>query len=148
MTLSNDQQADVNSPEAYEISLLEEKLQIARRKQKVGEVLVRKVVETKVVTIPIRREKLIVERIGSNPEILTEVVLSEEKVNGFKYDDLDDNDTFNISKSHFLSFSQAQKLLADIEQLSLVANNKLRLEIVSSCAEDQATIQDICDRNQ
>lgn len=148
MTLSNDKQANINSPQAYQISLLEEKLQIARRKQKVGEVIVRKVVETKVVTIPIRREKLIVERIGNNPEILTEVVISEEKVNGFKYDELDDHDTFNISKSHFISFSEAQKLLADIEQLSLVASSKVRLEIVSSCGEDQEAIQDICDRNQ
>lgn len=84
MTLSNNRLSEINSPESYQISLLEEKLQVAHRKQKVGEVVIRKQVETRMINIPIRREKLIVERIGENPEQLTEVVVAEETVNGFK----------------------------------------------------------------
>ncbi|MEM7760528.1 MAG: DUF2382 domain-containing protein [Cyanobacteria bacterium P01_A01_bin.40] len=148
MTLSNDQRNPLDSSEVYQLSLLEEKLQIARRQQKVGEVIVRKVVETRVVNIPIRREKLIVEKIGDNPQKLTEVVLSSEKVNGFKYDEINDNDSFYNSKSRFLSLSAAQDLLASIDQLTLAANAKIRLEIVSSCLEDQIKLNDICDRDR
>ncbi|MEM8675826.1 MAG: DUF2382 domain-containing protein [Cyanobacteria bacterium P01_G01_bin.67] len=148
MTLSNDQRDPVYSSEVYQLSLLEEKLQIARRQQKVGEVIIRKVVETRVVNIPIRREKLIVEKVSENPQKLTEVVLSSEKVNGFEYDEVKDNDSFYNSKSHFLSLSAAQNLLALIDQLTLAANAKIRLEIVSSCLEDQIKLNDICDHDR
>ncbi len=144
----NNNQQQSNSSEVYQIPLLEEKLQIARRKQKVGEVIVRQQVETRIVKVPIRREKLIVERIGRNPERLTEVVIGEGKVSGFKYEELNDTDSLHITKSHFLELQTAQDLLEAIAQLSSVANAKVRLEIVTNCSEDRIEHQDICDRYQ
>jgi Domain of unknown function (DUF2382) len=150
MTLSNDQQAEINSTEAYQISLLEEKLQIARRKKKIGEVVIRKHIETRMVNIPLRREKLIVERVGKNPEQLTEVIVAEETVNGFKYDELNDHNDFSVNQTHFLSLSTAQELLSAISHLSSATNSKVRLEIVTNCSENEtlSELKNVCDRYQ
>jgi hypothetical protein len=150
MTSSNDQQSKINSTESYQISLLEEKLQIARRKQKIGEVVIRKQVETRMVNIPLRREKLIVERAGKNPEQLTEVIISEETVNGFKYNELDNSNSFSVNKTHFLSLSTAQELLSAISHLSSATNSRIRLEIVTNCSENEvlSELKNVCDRYQ
>ncbi|MEN9520294.1 MAG: hypothetical protein RLZZ381_2882 [Cyanobacteriota bacterium] len=150
MTLSNDKRSEINSAELYQISLLEEKLQVSRRKEKVGEVVIRKQFETRTINIPLRREKLIVERIGENPEKLTEVVVAEEAVNGFKYHELNNNDSLCLHKSQFLSPSTAQELLADIRQLSSTANIKIRLEIVTNCSDSKtlSELKNIGDRYQ
>jgi len=64
------------------IRLLEEKLVVNRSKQKVGEVVVRKEIETRVVEVPVRREKLIVEQVGEEPKQLAEIDLGKGKVTG------------------------------------------------------------------
>jgi hypothetical protein len=150
MTLNSDQQAEINSTESYQISLLEEKLQIARRKQKIGEVVIRKQVETRMVNIPLRREKLIVERVGNNPEQLTEVIVAEETVNGFRYNELSDSNGFSFNKTHFLSISTAQELLTAISHLSSATNSRIRLEIVTKCSENEvlSELKNVCDRYQ
>jgi hypothetical protein len=150
MTLSNDKRSEINSAEFYQISLLEERLKVTRRKEKAGEVVIRKQVETRMISIPLRREKLIVERIGENPEKLTEVIVAEEAVNGFKYDELDNNDSLCHNTSQFLSPSTAQELLTDIRQLSSTANIKIRLEIVTNCSDIKTVseLKNICDRYQ
>jgi hypothetical protein len=150
MTLSNDKRAEINSAEFYQISLLEEKLQVVRRKEKVGEVVIRKQVETRMVSIPLRREKLIVERVGENPEQLTEVIIAEETVNGFKSNELDNSNGLSFNKTHFLSLSTAQDLLTAISQLSSASNSKIRLEIVTNCSENKtlSELKNICDRYQ
>ena len=142
----NQQQSTLS--EIERITLLEEKLHVSRRQQKVGEVIVRKQVETRTIKIPIRREKLVVERIGKNPEQLTEVIVGQEKVNGFNYEDFNNTDSLHITKSHFIELDTAQNLLNAIAQLSSVANTKVRLEIVTNCSEHQITHQDICERFQ
>jgi hypothetical protein len=73
-------------PEAGKgIQLLEERLIINRERQKVGEISVRKVVETEIVEVPIKREKLIVERIGE-ADPLFEVGLSNTQIRGHESD--------------------------------------------------------------
>jgi hypothetical protein len=148
MTLGNDQQTEINSIESYQIALLEEKLQIARRKRKVGEVVVRKQVETRMVNIPLRREKLIIERVGKNPEQLTEVIVAEETVNGFKYNELENNNGLSFNQTHFLSLATAQELLTAISHLSSAANSKIRLEIVTKDAENEtlSELKNVCER--
>lgn len=63
------------------IQLLEERLVVNRKRVKVGEISVRRVVETEIVEVPIRREKLVVERIGEG-EPLVEVKLGEPRLLG------------------------------------------------------------------
>ncbi len=146
--IHNKNQQPSNSSETYQIPLLEEKLRVTRRQQKAGEVVVRKQVETRIVKVPIRREKIIVERIGKNPERLTEVIIGEGKVNGFKYEELNNGDRLHITKSHFLEVQTAQELLEAIAHLSSAANARVRLEIVTNCCEHQIEHQNICDRYQ
>lgn len=63
------------------IKLLEERLVVNRKRSKVGEISVRKVVETEMVQVPVRREKLVIEKIGENVP-LVEVGLSETHISG------------------------------------------------------------------
>ena len=59
------------------ISLLEERLVIDSQKRKVGEVIVRKEIETRIVEVPVRREKLIVEQISPTFKQLAVVDLGQ-----------------------------------------------------------------------
>ena len=137
---------EARKAEVYQTSLLEEKLQVARRQQKVGEIVVRKQVETRYVKIPIRQEKLIVERVGLTSERLTEVVTSKERVNGFSYEELTDTDSIYVVKSCFLELSTAQKLLEEMGKISSASNAKIRIEIATNSDEQQVELQNICDR--
>ncbi|MBW4496763.1 MAG: DUF2382 domain-containing protein [Oscillatoria princeps RMCB-10] len=65
-----------------EILLLEERLVVERSKQKVGEVIVRKEIETRIVEVPVRREKLIIEQISPQHKQLAEIDLGEGEVTG------------------------------------------------------------------
>ena len=142
MTLSNEKKPTV-SPEDLKISLLEEKLQVARQRKKIGEVVIRKKVETRMVQVPIRREKLIVERIGENPELLTEVIIGESKLSDYGESD---ESNINLSHSNFLTVSTAQELLEAIGHLSTATNARVRLEIITDDSTDRDELQNICDR--
>lgn len=139
--------SELNELENINISLLEEKLKVTRRKQKVGEIVVRKEIETKTVKIPIRREKLIVERIGKNPERLAEEIINEEKVNGFGYSELKNgNGRLHTIRSQYISLEQAQNILADISRLHATDNPKIRIELVTENSDLQQQYQNISDR--
>lgn len=60
------------------ISLLEEKLSVNNKKQKIGEVIIRKEIETKMIQIPVRREKLIIEQVSPERKQLAEIDLNSE----------------------------------------------------------------------
>lgn len=63
-------------PEVVEeqtIPLLEERLLVNRNKRKIGEIVVRKQIETRIVEVPIQSEKLVIEKIGSDSKQPVEV---------------------------------------------------------------------------
>ncbi|BAY26190.1 hypothetical protein NIES2100_60040 [Calothrix sp. NIES-2100] len=62
------------------IQLLEERLVINSSKRKVGDVIVRKEIETRMVQVPVRREKLIVEQVSPEYKQLAEIDLGEETI--------------------------------------------------------------------
>ncbi len=64
------------------IRLLEERLVVESSKRKVGEVIVRKVIETRMIQVPVRREKLIVEQISPEHKQLAEIDLDEGEILG------------------------------------------------------------------
>lgn len=64
------------------IRLLEERLKVDYQKHKVGEVIVRKEVETEMIQVPVRREKLIVEQISPDHRQLAEIDLGEGDLSG------------------------------------------------------------------
>ncbi|WP_448271769.1 YsnF/AvaK domain-containing protein [Nostoc sp. DSM 114160] len=69
-------------PEEQIIRLLEERLVVESSKRKVGEVIVRKVIETRMVQVPVWREKLIVEQISPEHKQLAEIDLGQEEISG------------------------------------------------------------------
>jgi stress response protein YsnF len=134
--------------ESVQISLYEEKLKVNRRKRKVGEVVVRKKIETRMIQVPIRTEKLIVERIGEGPEQIAEVVISESKIDGFESVDLLEDDNLHITRSRYLNVKTARQLLQAISGLSSANNAKIRLEIVNNTSQEQIESRNVCDRYQ
>ncbi|MGK7947717.1 MAG: YsnF/AvaK domain-containing protein [Xenococcaceae cyanobacterium] len=107
---------------------------------------VRKQVETKMIQVPIRQELLIVEKIGKTPDQIARVVVGEEKVNGFKYKELNNSDRLYTTTTNYLELRTAQELLEAIENLASGSNSKVRLEIVTNYSEHQLKHQDLCDR--
>ncbi|MCF4969061.1 DUF2382 domain-containing protein [Nostoc sp. CMAA1605] len=80
------------------IRLLEERLTINHNKQKIGEVIVRKVIETQMIQVPVRREKLIVEQITPNHQQLAEIDLKGGDISGVELQERDRPElTFQIS---------------------------------------------------
>jgi len=131
--------------EKHNLTLLEEKLVVKRSKRKVGEVIVRKKIETRMIHLPIRREKLIVEKSGTNPELITEVDLGTNTVNGIGFDELGNTEDIYQVHSQFVSLQTAQELLTKIVNSNSQGNIKVRLELISNNSQDQQTYQDICD---
>ncbi|MBW4685900.1 MAG: YsnF/AvaK domain-containing protein [Komarekiella atlantica HA4396-MV6] len=79
----NNQVESVNLAEVEEekiIRLLEERLFVETGKRKVGEVIVRKQIETRMIQVPIRREKLIVEQVSPEHKQLAEIDLGEGEI--------------------------------------------------------------------
>ncbi|WP_016949248.1 DUF2382 domain-containing protein [Anabaena sp. PCC 7108] len=64
------------------IPLLEEKLIVDSKKQKVGEVIVRKQIKTHIIQVPARRETLIVEQISPEYQKLAEIDLRQGEISG------------------------------------------------------------------
>lgn len=77
--------ATTNNSEIQEqeiIKLLEERLVVNSSKRKIGDVIVRKEIETRMVQVPVRREKLIVEQVGEETTQLAEIDLGGEEIAG------------------------------------------------------------------
>lgn len=129
--------------EQHDISLLEEKLVVKRSRQKVGEVVVRKEIETQTLHIPIRREKLIVEKIGVSDEQLTEIDLGSEKVNGIKFNELGNTNNIYQAQSEFVSLDKIQEFLTEITKHSDRSNLKIRLEVITDNPETQQVFSTI-----
>lgn len=68
-------QTNVVPKEEQIIQLLAERLVVDRRQRKVGEVVVRKVIETQMVEVPVRRERLIVEQVSPEHKQLAAIDL-------------------------------------------------------------------------
>ncbi|XQQ07018.1 MAG: PRC-barrel domain-containing protein [Leptolyngbya sp. IPPAS B-1204] len=62
------------------VRLLEERLVVNRQKRKVGEVIVRKEIETRMVEVPVRRERLIIEQVNPERKQLASIDLHQDLV--------------------------------------------------------------------
>lgn len=67
------------------VALIEERLIADHSQRKVGEVIVRKEIETRMVQVPVRREKLIIEQVGSENKQLAEIDLSQGDISGIEF---------------------------------------------------------------
>ena len=108
------------------VRLLEERLIVNRLKRKIGEVVVRKEVETRIVQIPLRREKLIIEQFSPDRKHLATVDLpsqiSDAELITFAQTTLD-----SIESDRFVSAEVAQQMLANLSQRNGDRTAKVKL---------------------
>ncbi|HSF75702.1 MAG TPA: DUF2382 domain-containing protein, partial [Microcoleus sp.] len=112
------------------IRLLEERLVINRSKRKVGEVIVRKEIETRMVQVPIQWEKLIVEQVGDDPKVLAEIDLGEGSITGIDLTEIKSDRQEPTVKAEFTSVQKASKILNSIASQPRHGCVKVRLELV------------------
>ncbi|PMB27100.1 DUF2382 domain-containing protein [Fischerella thermalis] len=74
------------------IRLLSERLVVNRSKRKVGDVIVRKEIETRMVQVPVRYEKLIVEQASPENKLLAEIDLNQGDISGVELSQVEKHD--------------------------------------------------------
>lgn len=131
------------------VRLLAERLDIKRDRKKVGEVIIRKQVETEIVEVPVRREKLIVEQVGSTNKQLAEIELSSEKVEGIE--GIEGNTVQSQSSQptvsgEFISVKAANKLLEIIAMNEHHGCAKVKIELVLDDPQYQQQYQNLFKR--
>ncbi|MEM8779492.1 MAG: DUF2382 domain-containing protein [Cyanobacteria bacterium P01_G01_bin.49] len=115
------------------ISLSEERLNVEISRKKIGEVVVRKEIETRIVEIPIRQEKLIVEQISPETKRLAEINLGESKV-------IETSNHQEIKPSFEANFSSLQEAITTLSALYHQypqANLKVRVQVVDEDGKNQ-----------
>ena len=123
------------------IRLLEERLVINRSKRKVGEVIVRKEIETRMVQVPIQWEKLIVEQVGDDPKVLAEIDLGEGSITGIDLTEVKSDRQEPTVKAEFTSVLKASKILNSIASQPRHGCVKVRLELVLENKQLEDTYQ-------
>jgi stress response protein YsnF len=129
------------------VPLLEERLVVNSTRRKIGEVTVRKVVETRIVEVPVRREKLIVEQVNPQRKPLVEIDLGEqanetlELINATAQSQAES--TVNVE---FTSLRTASQLLEVIARQAPQGCRKVRLELVLDNPQDKPKYQAWLDR--
>lgn len=136
------------------IRLLEERLVIGTTKRKVGEVIVRKEIETRMVQVPVRYEKLIVEQVSPEYKHLSEIELGHGEVSGLDVTEVVREESQPIASrdnrltvsGEFPSPKAASHLLDAIAMQRRHGCKKVRIEIVLENDEHLKTYQEWFDR--
>ena len=151
------------------ISLLEERLIVDFIRRKVGEIVIRKEIETCVlqVEVPVRREKLIVEQVSPEYKRLAEIDLGQEPILNGSIDHPSQVTPHIISAEHdaqqlsidrprssqkriqrtFKSIESAKNLLDAIATRFDNNSEMIHIEIVLKDSEHQKTYQSLFDRD-
>lgn len=150
------QEDDSELPEVVEeevIRLLEERLVVDMTKRKVGEVIVRKEIETRMVEVPVHYEKLIVEQVSPERKQLAEIELGHQEIPGIELAEVASQnkevsapDAELIVSGEFPSPKAASLLLDAIAMQQRHGCKKVRVEIVLEDAEYKETYQTWFDR--
>lgn len=139
--------SEVLSPEEV-IQLLEERLVVRSDKRKVGEIVVRKEIETRIVEVPVRREKLIVERVEPTYERIAEIDIGQSYVNGKEHSIANGHKIANDNtvEGSFDSPRTASDLLDAIARTPLHDCAEIRIEITLKDSKHKETYQTWFDR--
>lgn len=121
--------------ESTHLELVEEQLVVNRQRVKVGEVSIRRVVETEMVQVPIQREKLVIERVGESTDPI-EVNLNETRINGAEgYKRSLQADTSHAmqpisARGTFVTIGQVLECLGTMAKLPDPRCDKVQIEMV------------------
>lgn len=144
--LNHDVQAATNPNPGTTIRLHEERLVVDRNKRrKVGEVIVRKEIETRMIEVPVRHEKLIVEQVSPVYEQLAVVNLESNRSE--LQDIASDRLPARTSVSgDFTSAEAASRFLDAIAHHPNAGHEKIQIRIILREGTDQATYQQWLER--
>ena len=135
------------------IRLLGERLLVDRSKRKVGEVIIRKEIETRMIQVPVRREKLIIEQVSPEHKQLAEIDLGQEELAGIELSETASSNTQVASLDGltvggvFNSPKIASLLLNAIALERRHGCKQVRVEIVVENEERQKTYQEWFNRS-
>lgn len=125
------------------IPLLEERLVINRSQHKIGEVIIRKEIETHIIEVPVRREKLIIEQVNPIHKQIAEVDLEPEEASGRELLDSLASDQNNqpVFNAEFQSVQLASQFLGAIAKLPRSGCQKVELRLELANPQLRATYQ-------
>lgn len=134
------------------VRLLEERLVIDRSKRKVGDVIVRKEVETRMIEVPVRRERLIVEQVGSEHRQLAAIDLGQGEVIGVDWAETPGLETTSGNRrtisGSFTSLERASQILNELTKHLQGQYGTIRLEVTLKDEKLQEAYQTWLDRHQ
>jgi stress response protein YsnF len=116
------------------IQLLEERLVVNSSKRKVGDVIVRKEIETRMVQVPVRREKLIVEQVSPEHKQLAEIDLGGEEITGIEFAEGEIPEVASLHKGLTVSG------LFTSPKIASLLLNAIALEKQTGCQQVQVSI--------
>ncbi|MBD2532287.1 DUF2382 domain-containing protein [Nostoc flagelliforme FACHB-838] len=116
------------------IRLLEERLFVESSKRKVGEVIVRKVIETRMVQVPVHREKLIVEQISPEHKQLAEIDLGQGEIAGL--------DLTEVERLEFAGFDSSLTVSGEFSspKIASLLLNAIAQERDHGCKQVRVTV--------
>jgi hypothetical protein len=133
------------------IQLLEERLVVNNNRHKVGDVIIRKVIETRMVQVPVRREILIVEQISPENKQLAEIDLSSGEISGVELSNSVSSEVVSLDSGLKVSgiFSSPKVASLLLNAIALEQNHgcqQVKVAIVVENQQDQQKYQDWFDR--
>lgn len=146
---NDDLQEYSDAPDIVEeevIRLLEERLVVNLSKRKVGEVVVRKEIETRMVEVPVQYEVLIVEQVSPELKRLAEIDLGQEEIPTIEATETIRREAQPTVSGEFTSVKTASLLLDAIAKQKSNGCKRVRVEIVLEDTEHQKTYQEWFDR--
>ncbi|MCP6761389.1 MAG: DUF2382 domain-containing protein [Fischerella sp. CENA71] len=136
------------------IRLLSERLVVNRKKRKIGDVIVRKEIETRMVQVPVQYEKLVIEQVSPENKLLAEFALDQEEISGVELSQVEkhevnliDINDHNLSVSGDFNSPKIASLL--LNAIALERNHgcqKVRVTIVVENEEYQKKYQEWFER--
>lgn len=132
--------------EEENIRLLAERLVVNRSKRKVGEVIIRKEIETRMVQVPVKYEKLIVEQVSPEHKQLVEIELGQQEIEGVELTATSLGEGFTVT-GDFNSPKIASLVLNAIALERTHGCKKIRVEILVENVERQKIYQEWFERS-
>ncbi len=135
---------NIQTVEEEIIRLLGERLVVDRSKRKIGEVIVRKEIETRMIQVPVRHEKLIVEQVSPERKQLAEIDLGLAEISDINLTEAEKFDFASVDNGLSVSgeFNSPKIASLLLNAIALERNHgckKVRVTIVVEDEERQKT---------
>lgn len=125
--------ADSALTEAEIIQLLEERLVVNRQWRKAGEVVIRKIIDTRLVEVPVRREKLVVEQISPDRRQLASIELPLSSDSAVLNPPVDAEEMHHVG----ISITTAHRILEKLQESPELKQTRVKMQFENSNLQSQ-----------